>query len=171
MSTSVRPKTARRLAVVAAGAASALLLGGTAAADATCRSFSGRYDEQIAPDGCTSTVGLCIDAQYTSGPVHGTFHGVVTSLVPTADTAATNVLLFTTDTVATVHAWGRSGTLTIKNAGSFATTGRGDIVDLQTIVGGSGDFAGASGAIQAFGTFDAASGVGTSRFVGTVCTA
>ncbi len=171
MSTSVRPQTARRLAaVVAGGAASALLLGGTAAADATCRSFTGRYDEQIAPDGCTSTVGLCVDAQFAGGPLHGTFHGVVTSLVPTADTAATNVVLFTTDTVAAVHGWGRTGTLTIKNAGSFATTGRGDIVDLQTIVGGSGDFAGASGTIQAFGTFDAATGVGTSDFVGTVCT-
>jgi hypothetical protein len=171
MSAAVRPKTVRRLAAVAAGATSVLLLGSTAGADAACRSFSGRYAEQIAPDGCTSPFGLCIDAQYTAGPLHGTFHGVVTSLVPTADTPATSVVLFTTDTVATVHGWGSNGTLNIKNAGSFATTGRGDIVDLQTIVGGTGDFAGASGSIQAFGTFDAATGTGSSRVVGTVCTA
>jgi hypothetical protein len=170
MSGTTRPKTARRLAAVAAGTASILLLGGTADADTACRSFSGRYAEQIAPDGCTSPFGLCIDAHYTAGPLHGTFHGVVTSLVPTADTPTTDVLLFTTDTVATVDAWGRAGTLIIKNAGSFATSGRGDIVDLQTIVGGTGDFARASGSIQAFGTFDSATGTGSSRFVGAVCT-
>jgi hypothetical protein len=171
MSTSARPNTARRLAVAAAGAASLLAVGANAGADAACRSFSGRYAEQIAPDGCTSPFGLCIDAQYTGGPLHGTFHGVVTSLTPTADTATTSVMLFTTDTVATVEAWGKSGTLTIENAGAFATAGRGDIVDLQTIVGGTGDFTGASGTIRASGTFDSVTGTGTSRFVGTICTA
>jgi hypothetical protein len=171
MAAAIRPKTVRRLTAVAAAAASILLVGGTAGADAMCHSFSGRYAEQIAPDGCTSPFGLCIDAQYTAGPLHGTFHGVVTSLVPTADTPATSVVLFTTDTVATVSGWEMSGTLRIKNAGSFATAGRGDIVDLQTIVGGTGDFTGASGSIQAFGTFDSATGTGSSGFVGTVCSA
>jgi hypothetical protein len=111
---------------------------------------------------------LCIDARFTSGPLHGTFHGVVTSLV---GTPTTDVLLFTTDTVATISAWGRSGALTIENAGAFTAVGRGDIVDLQTIVGGTGEFADASGAIRASGTFDSATGTGTSRFVGTICTA
>lgn len=170
MFASARPKTARRLAGVAAGAASVLLLGGTADADLACRSFSGRYAEQLVPDGCISPFGLCIDARYTSGPLHGTFRGVVTSLVSTADTPTTTVVLFTTDTVATVEGWGMSGTLIIKNAGSFATAGRGDVVDLQTIVGGTGDFVGASGAIRASGTFDPATGAGTSRFVGSICT-
>ena len=164
MPTPARRKTARRVAAVAAGAASVLLLGATADADTACRSFSGSYSEQVAPAGCT---GLCIDAQYTSGPLHGAFHGVVTSL----KTATPGVSLYTTDTVATVSGWGMSGTLTIENVGAFATTGRGDIVDLQTIVGGTGDFADASGAIRASGTFDSITGTGTSRFTGTVCTA
>lgn len=163
-----RRKTARRVAAVAVGAASVLLLGATAEADTACRSFSGSYSEQVAPAGCT---GLCIDAQYTSGPLHGTFHGVVTTLMPAPGTPATGVSLFTTDTVATVSGWGMSGTLTIQNAGAFATAGGGDIVDLQTIVGGTGDFADASGAIRASGTFDSITGTGTSRFTGTVCTA
>ncbi len=171
MSASARTPVARRVGVVAAAAASVLLLGATADAGSGCHSFSGRYDEQIAPPGgCTSPFGLCIDASYTSGPLHGTFHGVVTSLVPTADTPTTSVALFTSDTVAVVSGWGMSGTLTIKNAGAFATAGRGDIVDVQTIVGGTGDFAGASGAIRASGTFDSTTGTGTSDVVGTVCT-
>jgi hypothetical protein len=45
------------------------------------------------------------------------------------------------------------------------------VLDLQTIVGGTGDFTGASGSIQAFGTFDSATGTGSSGFVGTVCSA
>ena len=166
--TPARRKTARRVTAVAAGAASVLLLGATAEADTACRSFSGSYSEQVAPAGCTSPFGLCIDAQYTSGPLHGTFHGVVTSLT---ETATPGVSLFTTGTVATVSGWGMSGTLTIRNAGAFATGGRGDIVDLQTIVGGTGDFADASGAIRASGTFDSITGTGASRFTGTVCTA
>jgi hypothetical protein len=168
MSAPARPTSGRRIAAVAAGAASMVLVGATADADAACRSFSGRYVEQVAPADCTSPFGLCIDAQYVAGPLHGTFHGVVTSL---AATPTTDVLLFTTDTVATVSAWGMSGTLTIENAGAFTAAGRGDIVDLQTIVSGTGEFAGASGAIRASGTFDAATGTGTSRFVGTICTA
>lgn len=160
-----RRKTARRVAAVAAGAASMLLLGAAADAESACRSFSGSYSEQFAPTDCTS---FCIAAQYTSGPLHGTFHGVV-SMSENAGTQG--VSLFTTDTVATVNGWGMSGTLTIENAGAFATGGRGDIVDLQTIVGGTGDFAGASGAIRASGTFDSITGTGTSRFTGTVCTA
>lgn len=168
MPTPARRKTARRVAAVAVGAASVLLLGATVEADTACRSFSGSYSEQVAPAGCTSPLGLCIDAQYTSGPLHGTFHGVV-SMSENAGTLG--VSLFTTDTVATVSGWGMSGTLTIQNAGAFATAGGGDIVDLQTIVGGTGDFAGASGAIRASGTFDSITGTGTSRFTGTVCTA
>ena len=77
--------------------------------------------------------------------------------------------LFTTDTIADISAWGRRGTLTIKNAGAFHGSGRGEIVDLQTITGGTGDFAGASGALRASGTFDLVRGTGTSTVEGTIC--
>ena len=78
-------------------------------------------------------------------------------------------VLFTTDTVADITAWGRRGTLTIKNAGAFHGAGPGEIVDLQTITGGTGGFAGATGALRASGTFDLARGIGTSSIEGTVC--
>ncbi len=171
---SIRPRrsTVRRLGAAAAGAASIVLVaGGGAGADVRCRELSGRYSEHLVTDGCTSPVGLCIAARYTAGPLHGTFSGAASSLVPTADTPTTGVVLFTTDSVADVTAWDQRGTLLIKNAGAVQTTGRGEIVDLQTIVGGTGDLAGATGAIRASGTFDPVLGVGTSEFEGTVCLA
>ena len=170
MSTSRRRIRARHLASPALAAATLLLAGaGGAGADARCREVSGQYREALAPDGCTSPVGLCIDAHDTDGPSQGTFSGTATSFVGTADSAATGVALFTTDTVADVDAWGRSGTLVIKNAGAFHSSGLGEIVDLQTIVGGTGDFAGATGALRASGTFDPVAGMGTSTYEGTVC--
>ena len=163
-------RSIRRLAAVAAGAVALVLAGGGGAgADARCREVSGRYAEELAPAGCTSAVGPCIAARYTAGPLRGTFHGVATTFVTTADTSTTGVVLFTTDTVADVTAWGRHGTLTIKNAGAFHGSGLGEIVDLQTIVGGTGDFTGATGALRASGTFDPVRGTGTSTVTGTVC--
>jgi len=91
-----------------------------------------------------------------------------TSIVATADTPSTTVQLFTSDSTVTGRAAGRAGTLIIKNAGAFASGGTGSIVDLQTIVGGTGDLAGASGALRAEGTFSFPDG-GRSRYTGTVC--
>lgn len=170
MTASLRPRTVRRLAAGAAGVLSLLLLGGGGAdAGGRCRDFSGRYTERLAPEGCTSPVGFCIDADYTAGPLAGTFAGVATSFVATADSAATGVSLFTTDTVADISAWSRHGTLLIKNAGAFHGSGIGEIVDLQTIVDGTGGFDGATGAIRASGTFDPVRDVGRSDFEATIC--
>ena len=96
------------------------------------------------------------------------FFGAATSITPTADTAATGVLLFTSDSTITARLGRRSGTLIIKNAGGFRTVGEGSIVDVQAIVGGTGDFAGASGDLRATGVFTQAAG-GTSTYAGTVC--
>lgn len=57
-------------------------------------------------------------------------------------------MLFTSDAVIGAQVRGLEGTLLIKNAGAFNTTGAGDIVDAQTIVGGTSDFGGATGGIR-----------------------
>jgi hypothetical protein len=48
------------------------------------------------------------------------------------------------------------------------TGGGGEIVDLQTIVGGTGELSGASGSLSAVGNFTFADG-GRSKFSGVVC--
>jgi hypothetical protein len=160
---------ARVILITGAGIAGVLTLASSAQAGSPCFDVSGKYQEQAAggPD-CTSPVGLCITGQYRGGDIKGSFFGAAQSITPTADTPATAVLLFTTDSTTTGSIRGRSGTLTVKNAGAFRTAGEGSIVDLQTIVGGTEELAGATGEIRATGTFSQETG-GTSTYRGTVC--
>jgi hypothetical protein len=149
----------------------AVTLTPTAAHDqaAHCRSVNGHYAEHAAaPTSCPSPVGLCIEGDF-SGAIRGMFVSTATSLAPTADTPTTAVVSFTGD--GTIHASvdGTHGDLYFKSAGAFHTVGRGEIVDLQFITGGSGAFAGASGALRASGTFDPIAGMGESEFSGNIC--
>jgi hypothetical protein len=74
------------------------------------------------------------------------------------------VVLVTGDAVVTV---GRRGTLMTKDAVVLRTLGAGDFAEVDTIVGGSGAFAGVSGAWRAWGTFQNNSGDG--RYEGQLC--
>lgn len=161
-----------RLTLLLASTAAAGALGlvaVTAASAATgCLTVRGHYTEHDSSGpGCTSPVGLCIEGTY-AGDLRGPFAGRATTVTPSADTAATAVLGFTSDSTITAAVGGRQGTLLIKNAGVFRTAGAGSIVDLQTIVGGTGDFAGATGDLRASGTFSSATG-GRSVYTGQVC--
>jgi hypothetical protein len=164
--------TNRRIGRTAVGLATAglviLAAPGGAHAGVACRDLEGSYDEHavLGPD-CASPVGLCIAGTYR-GDVKGSFEGRATTLVPTADTPATTVQLFTSDSTIRATVAGRRGTLLIKNAGAFTGNPDGSIVDLQTVVGGTGGLAGASGSLRATGTFFFATG-GRSSWKGTVC--
>jgi hypothetical protein len=151
--------------------ATALLMGSASVfAQADCRNVSGHFREHaVSGESCLSPAGLCIEAEYTAGTLHGTFSGSVNSLIPSADTPVTNVLFFTTDTVIHAELEGKQGDIFVKNNGAFRTMGEGAIMDIQYITGGNGDFAGASGVLQAFGRFDGATGMGESDYVGTIC--
>jgi len=156
------------LLAATAAAAGALALTSSAAATSRCLDVSGYYTERDASGpGCTSPVGLCIVADY-HGDLEGTLTGRATSIVSTADTPTTAVLLFTTDSQFTGRIDKQPGTLQIRNAGAFRTAGQGSIVDLQTIVSGSGGFTGLTGEIRATGTYSPTTG-GRSHYAGTVC--
>jgi Protein of unknown function (DUF3224) len=157
----------RRSLLLTAGALPLTLIASSSHADVLCRSVRGEYTEHAVSTGCTSPVGLCLAAEY-KGAIHGPSESRVTTLVPTADTAATAVALFTADSHIDARVRGRSGTLLIKNAGAFRGAGEGSIVDLQTIVGGTGELAGASGDLRAQGVFTPATG-GESDYEGMLC--
>ncbi len=149
-------------------AAVALALTATTANAQSCRPVNGHYVEHAVVENCNSPVGLCIAGEY-SGVIKGGFEGTATSLVPTADTPTTNALLFTSDSVIHARIGGKQGDLIVKNAGVFRTIGDGEILDLQTIIGGTGELAGASGVLRASGTFNSATGTGESEYTGNIC--
>jgi hypothetical protein len=104
------------------------------------------------PD-CLSSIGLCTRGTL-SGGLKGEFFFTGTSLVPTADTATTGVVLYTGDIVLAT----KDGTLTCKDAGGFQTVGAGAVSSVCAIVSGTGRLAGASGTIQFVGNFTLADG-------------
>lgn len=152
------------------GAAVTVACAGGAAmpALADCRNVNGHYTEQLASAApCSSPVGVCLEGVF-SGAVRGSFTTAVETFVPTADAPPIGVAQFTAGSNFSVRIGRRAGGLVVRNTGAVRTTGAGEIVDLQTIVGGSGDFAGASGVLTAVGTFSFAGG-GRSEYAGTVC--
>jgi hypothetical protein len=159
-------RTVRRGLVLAAGVLPLALFASGSDAAVTCQSVRGSYVEHQVTTGCTSPVGFCITATY-GGSLRGTLDGRATTISPNVDTATTGVLMFTTDSSFEGAFRARTGTLAVKNAGAFRTTGAGSIVDLQTIVGGTGGFAGATGELRASGTF--VNGAGESDYEGQVC--
>jgi hypothetical protein len=112
-------------------------------------------------------IGLCTTYRYQGNLVADNFFTAAT-IVPTADTALTGVVFATGESIlSNVHIAGKRGTLTIKNAAVFHTTGDGELLDVQTIVAGTGDLVGATGVIRTVGTF--VNGAGRSVFDGFVC--
>ena len=164
-----RLATAKHLAALSLAGMSFVPAAALVRPEARCRTVNGHYAEHAAaPTGCPSAVGLCIEGEF-SGGIRGAFAVTATSLTPSADTPTTAVVPFTGD--GTIHAQigAKNGDLFFKSAGAFHTVGLGEIVDLQFITGGTGAFAGATGALRASGTFDPAAGSGESEYTGTVC--
>jgi hypothetical protein len=135
---------------------------------AECKSVRGFLEEkQVAGPGCTSPVDLCTVAEMF-GQLKGQANFTAAAIIPSTDTPTTGVVFVIGDTtVLKARLGGKRGTLLIKNAAAFRTVGDGDLSDTQVIVGGTGDFRGASGSLRISGTFVA--GSGSSSFEGTVC--
>src|SRR5262245_36761011 len=154
----IGPSTARLIFFALLGTSA--VVPPTNAAD--CKAVSGTLEETaVTGTSCTSSVGLCTVAQMF-GSFKGQARFTATAILPSADTPTTNVVFVTGDTVITDAKLGtRLGTLLVKNAAAFRTSGEGDLSDTQVILGGTGDFVGATGSFRVSGTFLISSGTGT----------
>jgi hypothetical protein len=132
-------------------------------AASSCKKVKGKFTLQaFAGSECTSAVGICANGTF-SGDLAGTSVFIGSSLLPTIDTPATAVVFLTGDTTFTTN----SGTFLTKDAISLNTTGKGEFAELDTIVGGTGAWAGSTGRFTATGTFIDGSGEGA--YSGEVC--
>lgn len=141
----------------------ALPLAASIAQAAGCSSVQGKMTlVPLTGSDCLSSVGICTTGEFRGG-ITGTLSFVGTSLVPTVDTPTTGVVLATGDNTITV----KDGTILTKDAIVLRTTGNGEFAEVDTIIGGTGAYAGASGALTATGTYGQAGGEG--RYSGEVC--
>jgi hypothetical protein len=161
---SLRPCPTTLACVILAAAAASL-----STANATeCKAVRGHLEETLLPPSeCASPVGLCTVAQMF-GSLRGEARFTASAIIQSADTPVTGVVFVTGDSiVAEAKLAAKRGTLSIKNAAAFRTVGAGDLSDTQVIVGGTGDFVGATGSLRISGNL--VGGSGTSRFKGAVC--
>jgi len=148
----------------------ALILGSTQALAApSCRTVQGSasLNPVPAPD-CPSPVGICGEGTFTGG-LKGDYSSILFTLTPTADTAVTQVVLFTAETTipeAQVGHW--RGQMVLKEAGSFHVAGAGEFAELYSAAGGTGDFVAATGVLRAVGTFNDVTGGGI-VYQGQIC--
>jgi hypothetical protein len=153
-----------RLAVLSLSALLALLLVGGASAASTCRKINGKITLQgLPPSTCPSSISLCASGSL-SGDLAGMSSFTGTSQAATVDTATTSVILLTGDN--TIQTSG--GTLMTKDAIVLQTTGDGNFGEVDTVIGGTGEWAGATGTFRAQGTF--AGGGGQGDYIGEICT-
>lgn len=133
-----------------------------AAAKSQCEKVEGEFTLQpvLEPD-CLSPVDQCATGTY-KGSIKGTNVFTGSSVIQTVDTPTTGVILLTGDNVIQT----RNGALITKDAITLHT-GTGKFAEVDTIVGGTGEWAGVTGVLQAVGTFTDAGGEG--RYTGEIC--
>lgn len=142
-----------------------LLIETSAAADdaehGRCKPVRGTFE--LSTSSCSAApAGLCGEVVW-HGSLEAKSSFIATAQIATADTSATNVVLVTGDNSLVV----RGGSLNTKDAVVFRLAGAGDFAEVDTISGGSGDYAGASGAWRAVGTFHDNQGHGS--YEGEIC--
>lgn len=131
-------------------------------ADPVCHAVHGRVEIIANEPTCGSPIFLCANA-YLHGTIQAHTDFIGTSSVATVDTPATGVVVVTGDNVFHTN----DGDFYTKDAIVLATTGAGEFAEVDTITGGTGEWAGATGSITATGTF--VNGVGHGTYYGTIC--
>ena len=140
----------------------------SAADEPGCQRVQGFLEETLVTTGCLSPVGLCTVAR-VFGTLKGEARFTASNIAPSVDTPTTGVVFVSGDTTLVNAQLGdKRGTLVIKDAAAYQTVDDGNLVDIQTIVAGTGNFAGATGTLRISGHF-LPDGGGSSSFEGTVC--
>jgi hypothetical protein len=154
------------LVVTAVAAVITLTLASSGAiAASNCKKVNGKVSLQpVTGPACTSPVNICGTGSF-EGDLKANSEFTGTSLTSTMDTPTTGVVVLTADNVFHTD----NGDLISKPALVLSTTGAGDVAVVDTIIGGTGDWTGATGFIKAIGTLNPATG-GEGVYIGEICT-
>jgi len=162
-------KLLKRMTTLAMTGATILLMSSRADAAGACIPVAGTFTiNPVPPAECSSVVGICGKGSF-SGALRGDYFSPFTSIVPTADTPTTNVVLFTADTTLHARLSTLSGDIMFKEGGAFHVAGDGEFSELFSVVNGTGAFNGASG--QIYGNGVAVNGAGNGAYFGKICLA
>jgi len=133
-------------------------LGGGEALAKNCKPVHGQFIDQVVVlsngSSCTSAIGFCVSGR-AKGVLKGDFLATVTSFTPItalfpslAGTPAGTVAFVTADLV--IHT--KNGDLFLKKAAaSNQNPDEGDLGDVVTVVGGTGQWVGATGRLRVYG--------------------
>lgn len=142
--------------IVGLAIAALFLVSGLATASSKCQTVEGKFVLQpVSEPECSSAVNICATGSYKGG-LKGKSKFTGTSLIPTADTPSTAVVLLTGDNI--IHT--DQGDLFTKDAIVLRTNGAGEFNEVDIVVGATRDLTGAASVLQAVGTFTAAGGEG-----------
>jgi hypothetical protein len=134
--------------------------GAQALGSSDVQQIHGHLVSQAVTTGCTSPVGLCT-AGRLEGVINGDFVFTASSLQPSA---TPGVFFYTGEIVVTTN----QGEVRCQDAGAYSFVDpSGPVVDLCTITGGTGKYAGVSGHLRIHSTFTFAQG-GDSHYEGTM---
>jgi hypothetical protein len=130
-------------------AGSMLLWGGSEALAKNCKPVHGQFINQVLiPPGTTCLSPFSCVSGEAKGVIKGDFLATITSFNPSIDTALTGVFFVTADLV--IHT--KNGDLSLKEAAaSNQNPDEGDLGDVVTVVGGTGQWAGATGRLRVYG--------------------
>lgn len=137
----------RKSHIAAALLLASVLAAAPASADPSCHTRHGSVEIQLTSGpSCSSPIDFCANVAFR-GALKGTSNFTGTSIVPSVDTPTTGIVFITGDNV--IHTG--EGDVFVKDAIVFNTGGKGEFAEVDTIVGGTGDYAGATGHLQALG--------------------
>lgn len=141
------------------------LLGGNEAFAKDCQSVHGQFINQVLlpPGGACLSQIACVSGN-AKGVLKGDFLATITSFTPSIDVATTSVFFVTANLV--LHT--KNGDLLLKEAAaSNQNPDEGDLGDVVTVVGGTGQWAGATGRLRVWGNLSTT--VSDVTYEGDVC--